>query len=330
MKFSLRLNNDHPVQTYVDLAKLAEAGGFDQFWVSDDLFLRSAPVILSAVAVATKTIEIGTCIVNPYTLNPAEMAMMAATLDELSGGRFNLGLAAGAGDFMAWIGVEYKRPRTTTVETVQVIKKLLSGERAAFEGKALQWTDEAYMRFKPLRRVPVYIGAMSPKMLHDIGQYADGGLPLLFPPEHYQNVMPHIQAGADAAGRSMDTIDVAACIWVSISEDRQAAEDVLREKIAYYGHAMSPTILTQLGLTQADFEAIDRAVMQENDIEKGKALVTEQMLKIGIYGTAQDVIMRVEKLIEMGATHISFGPPLGPDVADAIQTLSQDVLPYFR
>ena len=128
----------------------------------------------------------------------------------------------------------------------------------------------------------------------------------------------------------MDTIDVAACIWVSISEDRQAAEDVLREKIAYYGHAMSPTILTQLGLTQADFEAIDRAVMQENDIEKGKALVTEQMLKIGIYGTAQDVIMRVEKLIEMGATHISFGPPLGPDVADAIQTLSQDVLPYFR
>lgn len=330
MKFSLRLNNDHPVKTYVTLAQQAEEGGFDQFWVSDDLFLRSAPVILSAVAVATERIEVGTCIVNPYTLNPAEMAMMAATLDELSEGRFNLGLAAGAGDFMEWIGVGHRLPRTTTVETVQVIKKLMAGERAAFDGKALQWTDEAYLRFKPKRSVPIYIGAMSPKMLQDIGQYADGGLPLLFPPEHYANVMPHVEAGAKEAGRSMESIDVAACIWVSISDDRQAAEDVLREKIAYYGHAMSPTILEQLGLIHADFEGINRAVMQENDIEKGKALVTEPMLKIGIYGTAQDVIGRVEKLVEMGAQHISFGPPLGPDVEAAIEALSREVLPYFK
>jgi 5,10-methylenetetrahydromethanopterin reductase len=56
MKFSLRLNNDHPVADYVKYARLAEAAGFDQFWVSNDLFLRSAPVILSAVALATTSI----------------------------------------------------------------------------------------------------------------------------------------------------------------------------------------------------------------------------------------------------------------------------------
>src|SRR5262245_58547966 len=100
MKFSLRLNNDHSVSNYVRLAQLAESSGFDQFWVSDDLFFRSAPVILTAVALATTRLEVGTCILNPYTINPAEIAMTAATLDEVSGGRFNLGLSSGAADFL--------------------------------------------------------------------------------------------------------------------------------------------------------------------------------------------------------------------------------------
>ena len=88
MRFSLRLNNDLPVRDYVALARAAEAAGFDQFWVSHDLFLRSSAVILTAVAGATERIGIGTCILNPYTIHPAEIAMFAATLDEWSGGRF--------------------------------------------------------------------------------------------------------------------------------------------------------------------------------------------------------------------------------------------------
>src|SRR5258708_14105478 len=106
MKFSLRLNNDHPVAEFVRMAEAAEPAGFDQFWVSHDLFLRSAPVILAAVASATQRIEIGTCIANPYTVNPSELAMMVATLDELSDGRFNLGLGAGAAHFLQWLRIE--------------------------------------------------------------------------------------------------------------------------------------------------------------------------------------------------------------------------------
>ncbi len=67
MKFSIRLNNDHTVANYLKLAQAAEAAGFDQFWVSDDLFLRSGPIILAAVANATSHIEIGTCIVHNLT-----------------------------------------------------------------------------------------------------------------------------------------------------------------------------------------------------------------------------------------------------------------------
>ncbi len=330
MKFSVRFNNDLPVADYLRLAQAAEAGGFDQFWVSDDLFLRSAPVILTAVAAATRTIEVGTCIVNPYTLNPAEMAMMAATLDEASNGRFNLGLAAGAAQFLKWIGLEQNRPMAAVSETATVIRRLLAGERAPLDGRFLHWTNETYLRFTPHRTVPIYLGAMSANMVKAIGEWADGGLPLLFPPEHYANVRPLVEEGARLAGRSLDDIDLAACVWCSISDDRDAAIDALKEKIAYYGYAMSPLIWQQLGVTGADFAAIERAVMGENDMEKAKSLVTEPMLAIGIVGTPADLILRLEKLVAMGVRHLSLGPPLGPDPLAAIEAVGREVIPYFR
>ncbi len=330
MKFSLRLNNDYSVDEYVQLAQAAEAAGFDQFWVSDDLFLRSAPVILAAVATMTETIEIGTCILNPYTIHPAEMAMVTATLDEVSNGRFNLGLSAGASDFLAWIGIEQHKPRTVVIETLHAINALLEGKRVPVDGYFLQWTDEAYLRFEPQRRVPIYLGALSPNMLRSIGEFADGGLPLLFPPEHYANVMPYIREGLIKSGRMLKEVDVAACIWASIAEDREVAADPLKEKIAYYGHALSPMLLEQLGLSHNDFTEIERAVQQENDIEKAKALVTDDMMQIGIAGNTVDLIDRLKGLVDMGVDHLSIGPPIGPDVMRAIIMIGRDVIPYFR
>ena len=112
MRFSLRLNNDLRIPEYVAIAQAAESAGFDQIWISNDLFLRSGPILLAAVAQATTRIEIGSGILNPYTMDPAEIAMLTATLDELSDNRFNLGLAAGARDFLNWVGIEQRVPRS--------------------------------------------------------------------------------------------------------------------------------------------------------------------------------------------------------------------------
>ncbi len=330
MRFSVRLNNDLPVSRYVELATVAEQAGMDQFWVSNDLFLRSAPVILTAVAAATEHIEIGTCILNPYTMNPAEIAMFAATLDEFSGGRFNLGLAAGAADFLGWVGLSHDKPRTSLLEVVEALRQLFAGEPAAMDGHFLQWQPEAYMRFDVPRQIPIYIGAMSPNMLRAIGSHADGGLPLLFPPEHYSNVRLLIDEGAASADRDPHTIDVAACIWCSVAPTQAEAEAPLREKIAYYGHAMSPTVLSQLGLTQADFADIEHAVMTENDLQKAARMVTPDMLRIGIACTPDALIERLEGLAALGVSHISFGPPLGPDPRDTLELLGETVIPHFR
>jgi 5,10-methylenetetrahydromethanopterin reductase len=324
MKFSIRLNNDLPVAEYVALAQAAERAGFDQFWVSNDLFLRSVPVILTAVAQATTRIAIGTCVVNPYTLHPAEIAMLAATLDEVSGGRFNLGIAAGGAALLKWVNIAPERPLADTRRAITQINTILSG------GTADGWTPEAYLRFARRRRVPIYLGAMGPKMLRLAGEVADGVLPLLFPPEHFATVRPLIEAGAAAGGRSMNDIDLAACIWVSLSDDAQAAETVLRDKIAYYGAGLSPLILARLGVTKADFAPIERALMTERNPAKARALVTDKMLRIGVVGMPRDLIARLEPLVAMGARHLSFGPPLGPDPLAAVEQLGREVIPHFR
>jgi 5,10-methylenetetrahydromethanopterin reductase len=329
MKFSLRFNNDLPVREYVRYAQAAEAAGFDQFWVSDDLFLRSAPVILSAIAMSTERIEIGSCILNPYTIHPAAIAMFAVTLDELSGGRFNLGISSGAKDFVRWLGLDYNYPRTRVLEAIGAINKLSLNQNAAVAGKTLRWTEEAWLRFESRRRVPIYLGAMSPKMLEAIGAVADGGLPLLFPPEHYANVLPHVQRGLEGAGRSLGDIDLAACIWCSISPDQEAAEAALADKIAYYGHSMSPLLLAQLGLSQAEFEPIRRAYHIAGERDKARAMVTRQMLRIGIAGGSETLLERLEGLARLGVRHISFGPPLGPDIPTAIETIGRLVIPQF-
>jgi len=330
MRFSIRLNNDLKVSQYIELAQAAESAGFDQFWVSNDLFLRSSPVVLSAVVAATERIAVGTCILNPYSINPGEIAMMSATMDELSGNRFNLGLAAGAADFLKWVGIPQPNPLTAVRESIGVIRALLSGQPAPIEGKFLDWTSEAYLRFESPRVTPIYVGAMGPKMLRLAGEVADGVLPLLFPPEHYFTVKPLIEEGLQLREPEPIELDLAACIWVSLSDDRRAARRVLAEKIAYYGHAMSPLILKRLGLVRKDFASIEKAMMVERDVEKACKLVDDRMLKIGVVGSPRDLIRRLEPLVESGVRHLSFGPPLGPDLLTSVELLGREVLPYFQ
>ena len=329
MRFSLRLNNDLKLSQYEALAQAAEAAGFDQFWVSHDLFLRSSSVILPIVARATEKIEIGSCIFNPYTINPAELAMFAATMDELSGNRFNLGLAAGAKEFLGWVGLAQERPLTAMRETITIVRRLLSGEPADLNGQFVQWSPEAFLRFPAPRMTPIYVGAMGPKMLGLAGEMGDGVLPLLFPPEHFFTVKPLVDAGIARRPATLSKLDFATCIWVSLSADGEAAKRTLAQKIAYYGSSLGPLILAQLDLSIEDFSPIQYALNVERDEAKAVAMVDERMMRIGIVGQPSDVIDRLEPLVAAGAQHLSFGPPLGPEPLEAVALLGH-VIDHFR
>ncbi len=214
-------------------------------------------------------------------------------------------------------------------ESITAVRGLLRGERVALDGQFLRWNEEAYLRFAPPRVTPIYLGAMGPKMLALAGEVADGVLPLLFPPELYFDVKPHIDRGLAIRDTELAPLDLAACIWVSLSEDRAAARRVLAQKIAYYGHALGELIYNRLGVAQAEFAPIEHALQTERDEEKAIALVDDRMLRIGIVGSPADVIERLEPLVAAGVEHLSFGPPLGPDPLEAVRLLGQ-VIRHFQ
>jgi len=297
--------------------------------VSHDLFLRSAPVLLAALAPHTRRIALGTCVLNPYSAHPAEIAMTAATLQEVTGGRFRLGLAAGAEAFLGWAGIPRPAPLARTRAAVIAIRTLLEGGRPRdTAGAGPGWEDGAYLRV-PAAPTPIYLGAMSPRMLALAGEIANGALPLLFPPEHYPVAAAHIDEGLRTAGRDVSTFDLPACIWCSIDEDGARARRAIAEKIAYYGPSFSPYLLARAGLSVSDFDEIE-AAMRAGDEDGAAAKVTPRMLTLGIAGAAEEVRARCEGLLAMGARHLSFGPPLGPDPVRAVEVLARDVVPALR
>jgi len=311
MRFSIRLNNDVPVERFVRIASLAEELGFDQVWVSHDLFWRSAPVLVTAAAIATSRIALGVGVFNPVSMHPAEIAMAAATLHEVSGGRVLLGIGAGADRFLRWAGLEFPPPVPRTRAAIHELRALLSGQAPAGRDA------EGHLRTGPVT-VPIYVGAMGPKMLELAGEMADGALPLLFPPERYAHAAALIEAGARRAGRDPDAIDVAACVWCSIDADAHRARRALAEKLAYFGASFSADLLESASLEAGDFPP---GITAEQ--------VTAPMLALGIAGDVGEVADRCLQLAAAGARHISFGPPLGPDPEQAVTALGRSVIPRF-
>jgi 5,10-methylenetetrahydromethanopterin reductase len=321
MRFGIRFNSDSgTIREVVRRAQLAEDLGFDDFWYCHDLMKRDAWVTLAAVASATSRIRVGTCIVNPFSASPAEIAMAAASLQELSEGRFVLGIGPGDPPYLEWIGRAQARPRAGLAESVTILRRLLCGEEAAFEGEIFQgWQPGARLRFDlPPQPIPIYIGGQGPRVLELMGEVADGGLPILFPPETIDFVRGRIAAGAERAGRDLAGFDLAACVWWSVAETRREAEDALRYLAAYYGPSLRAETLAPIGLTPADFDPV-RAAWQQGDMARAMGALTPAMFRLAIYGDSDDMLARLRWMAARGVTQINIGPPLGPSPEAALR-----------
>jgi len=327
VRFSVRVNNDLAFADLLAVAGAAERAGFDQLWVSNDLFLRSAPVLVSALAARTARIGLGIAVMNPYSVHVSELAMLAATLQEVSGGRFLLGLGAGSEQFLGWAGIARSHPLGMT-RTALVALRALLGHADVERALLPEWFGaDSVLRFPLAGPVPVYVGAMGPRMLSMAGRHADGVLPLLYPPERYAGVRERVLAGAGSgSGSGFRDVDLPACFWVSLSDDAAAARAALAEKLAYYGPSISAAVLATAGLAPQDFAAAARLA---HDGQAAAQLIDDRMLALGVAGDAAQVLARCRALLRLGARHLSFGPPLGPDPVAAIRLLGEQVLPVL-
>lgn len=316
------------VEKMVRLGMLAEKNGFDSVWVSHDIFMRSSMVTLTAIAANTESVLLGNTILNPYTTNPAEIAMYLSALNEFTGGRALCGLSAGALEYLKWLNIPHKRPLTRVKETVEVLRKLWAGEAAEFQGREIHWGPECYMRFEQ-KKIPIYIGGQGKKMLAYSGAHGDGVLPILYPPEFINVAMERMKAGAREVGRDFNEVDVAGCVWMSISKEGEIADAPLRRLIAYFGPMLGELGLSTIDVSHKDFEPI-HDVWRREGLDAAAKLVTDKMLGLAIRGTPDDCIKKIEMLERQGLQHISIGAPLGPKPEESINLLGKYVVPYFK
>jgi 5,10-methylenetetrahydromethanopterin reductase len=332
MRFGLRFNSDSgSLAAIVRRAQLAEELGFDDLWYCHDLMKRDAWVALSAIATATKRVRIGTCIVNPFTSSPAEIAMKAATLQELSEGRFVLGIGPGDPPYMAWVGRKQSKPRTGLAEAVAIIRALLAGTEIPDNLEVFNnWDRSAKLRMPlPSQPVPIYIGGQGPQVLELMGEVADGGLPVVFPPETISNVLERVQQGAMRSGRALSSFELVACVWWSVAETRSQAEDALRYLIAYYGPSLRHETLAPIGLAPGDFDAI-RAAWQAGNMQQAMQLLDPRMFRLAIYGSPEEMLAKVRWLAEQGVGQINLGPPLGPEPERALQITGERIIQALK
>jgi alkanesulfonate monooxygenase SsuD/methylene tetrahydromethanopterin reductase-like flavin-dependent oxidoreductase (luciferase family) len=157
------------------MARAAEECGFDSVWVGDHLLYRDdgrpergpwdAWTQLAALAACTERVALGPLVAATAFHPPGLIARMAATIDEISGGRFVLGLGAGWNEteFRAF-GIPFDRPVARFAEALEIIRRLLAGERVTVAGE-FHRVDEAVLLPPPARPVPLMVGATGPRML---------------------------------------------------------------------------------------------------------------------------------------------------------------------
>ncbi len=331
MRFGLRLiGYVGSVPEMIRLAKLGEDAGFDSVWFPHDTFMHNTWVLTSAVAAQTTRIRIGSVGTNPYTTDPSEIATYVATLDELSGGRCILGLGLHTTEMVGWTGIDASDYIDRTREATEMIRALLRGETVEAHGPRYNWGEQCYLRLKPVReRVPIYISAFGPDYLALAGAIGDGCLPMLTPPASADYMVSSIRRGAEAAGRSLDNFELSGCAWLSLSGSRSSASAVMRKMVAYFGPYLEEPALNTMGVSVSDMLPLKELVLAGR-YDEAYARVTDEMLNIGLTGTPRDVIRQVESLFAKGVTEVNLGGPLGPDPAEAIRLMGEEVIPWFR
>jgi probable F420-dependent oxidoreductase len=218
----------------VDLIGLAESLGYESAWVAEghggDQF-----AILSAAAAQTSRIRLGTGITSVFVRTAPTIAMAAAAVDDISGGRFILGLGSShkvqvEGEH----GVAYAKPLTRVRETVAVIRKLLRTGSASYAGETVR-IENFELWFAPRRaEIPIYLSAVFEKGLQLCGEIANGVLLTRSTIATAARVRGQLREGATHAGRDPGHIAVASLLPTMVAETRADALAALRPGLAFY------------------------------------------------------------------------------------------------
>ena len=283
----------------IGLAQLAESLGYDMIWVPEgggsDSITR-----LAAFASATSTVRLGTGILPVFARTPGLTAMTALGMDIVSGSRFTLGLGVGhRGSAEGTHGVAFRRPMTRIRETVEVVRKLLQGERVNYEGKMFNVKDGS-LGFGSECDVPIYIAALGPQMLELAGELADGVLLNWAAPAYLERALEHLDIGAARAGRDLDEIHVACYIRVAVTPDKNLVRTPLVQQILRYcGMEYYRNFFADTGFPD-EAEAIGRYLAEGNRAAAARSVTDEMQGTLAVVGGMEHCRREIQRRRDLG------------------------------
>lgn len=201
-RYAIRLSGGLDARACVELARAVEDGGFASIWFAENPFQRGVMATAGACAAATRRVEIGVGVVNPYGRHPATIAMEFAALDELSRGRAVLGIGSGVAASVRRMGFSDERPVSAVREAIAIIRTMLAGGSVTMGGRVFR-VDDARLNFTPLRPdMPIYMAAAGERALQACGELADGLIiSNLTPPRTTERLVAAVREAAKRAGR---------------------------------------------------------------------------------------------------------------------------------
>ena len=293
------LGFEDSLATLVTLAKEGEAAGFGSMYIVEAA--RSAFVPAAAVVAATERVRVGTYVVNAYARDPWLAGLAARDLDELSGGRFVLGVGTGNPHFNDWyMGADSTKPLKKMRDYLEIVRAVVSaraGEPVRYEGVVhrIRWRAS----YEPTRpSIPVYLSASGPNMVKLAGEVSDGvGVGIMASTTFMADIVrPNAQAAATAVGRDAAALAFPMGALVSVNRDAELARDAT--KLAICGlfhpvpHPYYDSQLRQLGFV--DFADRASELMPQGKTREAMALVPDDVVDtMTITGTAQDCAVRI-------------------------------------
>jgi len=303
-----------PLQAVGPLAKAIEDRGFDSVWTTET---TSNPFIQAAlVAQATSRVRIGTGIALAFPRSPGITAMTAVDLDELSGGRFALGLGPQVKRVNEQrFSTPFEHPAPKMREYALAIRAFwggYAGEEPRFQGRFYQVTMAPWPRMPPPLRpaVPILFAAVNRRMLQAAGEVADGviGHPLTSPRYVRELVLPSIAEGAARAGRPPTEVELVQTVLISISDDPELARREVAQQIGFYATTRTYEPILALHGFESVVPELRRAYA-DRDTDRLTSLVTDEMAETyALYGPAAEVVEKARRFDGLADELLLGGP----------------------
>ena len=315
-----------PIWKEIEYCKRAEEKGFHSIWQGQSRMARDSIIPLATIAAVTKKLKLGSGVIHTWTRNPAIIAVIFSTLNEISGGRALLGIGALWEPMASKIGIERKTPMLAVREYVQVLQRLFRMETVTFHGEHVNLTDIRLE--KPTSYIPVYVGATGFKMIELAGEIAEGAvLNYMVSPEYNKNAMRHLEEGARRARRSLSSIDRPQLVACSLNEDSQKAIDAVRPMVTEY-LGMEPHIMKMSGVRESLVREIRETLggwpPKPGGLERAMQLVDDRIVQfLTASGTADECRRKVQAYVDEGCTCPLLWP-IGDNVEDLIEAFAEN------